>query len=314
MNRKIGALTAGAFVAVAGMAAPASATGVMGDVRLGLTHNWTDASFGSTGFGDYSGKWDGHFTSISGGGRVNLPYSETLNIQLDLNATTSLDDSYLSGEATELTDDTSAIVFGGHINYRDQQGLLGVFLGTGRAHNVIGAPVFMAGLEGQYYLTEWTFSGQLGYLDSGRALLLQEAGFIKAGAAYYPMTQVKLEASVAYVDGQNNIDTIPVDVQQWAWSVGAHYWFGKSIPVSGFVEYKGRSEELSLAGAGNADADANALSVGVVFHFGGAGFKDADRNGASVALPDAGLFPLVPTAGFPLTAPPAPPVTTGSPT
>jgi hypothetical protein len=290
------ALTTSALVAVAALAAPASATGMMGDVRLGFGHNWTDESYGGEGlFDGFTGGIEGNYTSFSGSARVNLPYHDVVNIQLDMEADASMDQGIASDG--DLAAPTST-VFGAHINYRDQTGLLGVFAGSGRVNDIFSAPVYMAGFEGQYYLTDWTLSAQIGYLDSDYALLLQNAGFVSVGATFYASPNLKLLANLAYVDGENNLTTSPnFDVTEWAWNVGAHYWFGKSIPVSGYIEYKGRAEEIGYSGIGNADIDVHTVSAGVVFHFGGDGFKDADRNGASVNLPDAELFQLVPTAG-----------------
>jgi hypothetical protein len=296
MNTKMIALTTSALVAFASLATTASAAGMMGDVRLGLGYNWTDESYGGEGiFDGFTGSIDGNYTAFSGGGRVNLPYSDTVNLQLDVNAEATMEQSVASGGDLA---SPSAVTFGAHVNYRDSTSLLGVFAGSGRVNDITGVPVFMAGFEGQYYLPDWTLSGQVGYLDADYGFLIQNAGFVKAGATYYPTSQLKLTASLAYVDGESDIRVNPnLDVTDWAWTLGVHYWFGKSIPVSGFLEYKGRSEDISWSGLGNGDLSANTVNAGVVFHFGGNGFKDADRNGASVDLPDAELFQLVPTAG-----------------
>lgn len=298
MNFKVLTLATSSLVALGLSAASAQAAGMMGDVRLSMGYNWTDFNLGGEGFGPFSGgKFDGQYSSFSGGGRVNLPYSDVVNIQLDLNADASLDQSFANGDGVASADN-SAVSFGGHVNYRDQTGLLGVFVGSGRVHDVLfGAPIFMAGLEGQYYLPDWTLSAQVGYLDSDLSILLQNAGYVRAGATYYASNKLKLTASVAYANGENNLITNPsIDVSEWAWSVGVHYWFGKSIPVSGFLEYKGRQENLDR-GSVSADSGADSVSAGLTFHFGGDGFKDAERTGAAVDLPDTDLFQLLPTAG-----------------
>jgi hypothetical protein len=290
------ALTTSALVAAATLVAPASAREMMGDVRLGLGHNWVDESFGGEGFLDgFSGDIESNFTSFSGAARVNLPYSDTVSIQLDIDADASLDQSLFSGGDAA---SPAATVFGGHINYRDEDGLLGVFAGAGRVNAIISAPVYMAGFEGQYFTPDWTLSAQVGYLDSDDALLLQNAGMVKLGATYYASPKLKLLGNLAYVDGENGLyGSENIDVTEWAWTLGVHYWFGKSIPVSGFFEYKGRAEELSSSDLGTADVDVHTVSAGVVFHFGGDSFKSADRDGVAVELPDAELFQAIPATG-----------------
>ena len=69
-----------------------------------------------------------------------------------------------------------------------------------------------------------------------------------------------------------------------------HYWFGKSVPASVFVEYRGRQAEV--AASPDWEQDDHALNFGVTFHLGGDGFEDADRNGAAADLPDVEWYRL----------------------
>lgn len=287
MNIRTLALTTTSLV-VLGMAALPASAGMMGDVRMGYGHSWLDAD-GSEG-GENSYDFENEYPSILGQGRVNLPYSNTVNIQLDAVGRASLDDSVFGGKNEEVTD-TTHFALGGHINYRDEQGLLGVFAGVGRLHDdFIGAPVFLAGLEGQYFCEQWTLSAQVGYMDSDRSFLLRNAGYLRAGATYYSSKKLKFTAGLAYIDGEAltgpySTSSSDFDVEQWAWTVGVHHWFGTSIPVSGFVEYRGRTVDLTINDF-SGDGDEHTVNAGVTFHFGGDGFIDADRNGASTDLPD----------------------------
>jgi hypothetical protein len=251
----------------------------MGDVSLGYGYSW----MGFDDFGPFDDDLD--YPAIFGQGRVNLPYSDTVNVQLDVLGRASMDDSIFSGKSA--TADFSHVVLGGHINYRDDQGMLGVFAGAGRVYEFLGAPVFMAGIEGQYFCNQWTLSAQVGYLDSQESFLLSNAGFIQGGAAYYASKKLKLTGSLAYIDGEFNFYT-DSDVQEWAWTLGAHYWFGGSVPVSGFIEYRGRSVDIE-----SFNMDENTVNAGLTFHFGGDGFQDADRNGASADLPDPNWYRLI---------------------
>lgn len=263
----------------------------MGDVSLGYAHNWqnfdADGGEGPDGDADYP--------AIFGEGRVNIPYSDTINVQLDIDGRASLDtDSFFFGKAAV---PAQHFAIGGHINYRDDQGMLGVFAATGRVQDngsffgVNGAAVFVAGIEGQYYGGNWTLGGQLGYMDSGTSLLLTNAGYARVSGTYYLSKALKLTGDVAYIDGEQSFFGT-IDASQWAWGLGAHYWFGKSVPVSGFVEYRGRSAEVSF-GPIEPSLDQNSINLGLTFHFGGAdGFQDADRNGASGNLPDFDWYRL----------------------
>jgi hypothetical protein len=282
MRVKSIALATSSLVAASLAAAPAEAAKtMMGDVSLGYAHNWTDIDLGGEGSADFE------YPSVFGAGRVNIPYDDLVNIQLDVLGRTSLDtDDIFGGKSVNF----GHFGVGGHINYRDDQGLLGVFGATGRVHDFFSATVFMAGIEGQYYCGPWTFRGQLAYLDADEDewFLLKNAGAVRAGANYYLGKQWKFTADLAYIDGEQAITTL--DASQWAWGLGAHYWFGKSVPVSGFVEYRGRQAEV--AAAPDWEQEDHSLNFGLRFHFGGDGFEDADRNGAAADLPDMEWYRL----------------------
>ncbi|MBP6013331.1 MAG: hypothetical protein KBA31_13985 [Alphaproteobacteria bacterium] len=271
MNLRTLTLATTSLVAIGLAVAPASAKGMMGDLNLGYEHTWLEVGDGGQGF-------DESYPAIIGAGRVNLPYSDTVNIQLDVIGRASMDKVF--------GDKSGHFALGGHINHRDNQGLLGVFVGTGRVSDdfFFSETVFTAGIEGQYFCDQWSLLGQMGYMDSEGFTLLQNAGFIQLGGNYYASKVLKIAANLAYIDGE----VFDTDVTQWGWSIGAHYWFGKSIPVSGFVEYRGRTVD-----AGSIDLDENAINFGLTFHFGGDGFQDADRNGASANLPDFNWYRVV---------------------
>lgn len=294
MQFKTLALATTSLVAL-GLTAPAQAAGsggMWGDVSLGYGQSWYEVSDGSEGV-------DTEYPSILGQARVNLPTGNNINVQADFLGRVSLDDSLFSGKS--LASDTGYVVLGGHINHRDEQGLLGVFGGAGRVYEFFGAPVFMAGIEGQYYCNQWTLTAQVGYLDSDESFLLRNAGFVQGGVIFYPRKDLKIAGSLAYINGEQGLySAYSADVEELAWSVSAAYWMGKSIPASVFVEYRGRSAESEFGGEGSSfsvDTDEHTVNGGFRFHFGGDGFEDADRNGASTTLPDPDWFRLTPAYG-----------------
>lgn len=280
MKTKTIALTTSALVAVAAFATTASAAGAyMGKVNLGVGYNWEN-------FKTEGDSIDQNFTSILGGGSVNIPYDEVVNLQLDVAGAASMDN-----QGTGDNSYYGGFQAGAHLNYRDQQGALGVFVSAGRAsegeyNSGDDTMYFMAGLEGQYFCNAWTLSAQLGYLDSdSNGDLVQDAGFIQVGADYYASSKLKLSGSVGYLDGETYGSDDPYDVQTWNWSVGAEYMFGKSIPVSTFFEYRGRRSEVNWDPTGKIDRDS--VNLGVRFYFGNDGdLMKADRSGAGMSTPD----------------------------
>src|SRR5262249_45418725 len=144
------------FSASAALAAPPT----MGSIDVGVTQWWDDYSY-------YGNSWNYNWTSVSGWGRVNMPYSDHVNVQVDLFGDGSLDQGYQYNNGYGVG--VGNFGAGVHINWRDShEGLLGIFGAAGRIWDVYGssAPGFIAGMEGQYYCGNWTIAGQLGYMDS----------------------------------------------------------------------------------------------------------------------------------------------------
>jgi hypothetical protein len=263
------ALTTSALVAVATLAAPATAGSYAGKMNIGL----------GAAMEDYDGSDSVDYTALTGSASVNVPYSNFVNLQFDIAGGSSLDnsnsfDSFYGGFAAGL-----------HLNYRDDDGALGVFGGVGRAN--VGSDwsgdymVMVAGFEGQYYANAWTLRAQTGYMDSdSNGYLVQEAGFLRAGADYYASKILKISGEVGYLDGRaTGTDD---DVTTWDWAITAEYAFGKSVPVSAYVEYRGLQTE-----AWDNEIERDAISVGVRFYFGGENdLQKADREGAGFSMPD----------------------------
>ena len=246
--------------------------GAMGSVSIGTGHTWQDV--------DDAEDQDDQFMNLFIGGKVNIPYSQTVNLQLD-----AFGDAAYANEDDDNNYGTGLGV-GAHINYRDQQGLLGVFGATGRTSGIDENTVsfFAAGFEGQLYCDQWTLTGMLGYLDSNYDVdggetggYLNNAGFARLGAAYYASKRLKLSADVAYADGEQSND----DASLWDWSAGIEYLFSTSTPASVFVEYRGVNAENEF----DDELQNHAVNLGVRFQFGATDLMHADRSGASGSLP-----------------------------
>jgi hypothetical protein len=274
------ALTTSALVAVAALAAPASAGEYVGKINLGAGYTWDN-------YENDGDEFEANFSAIHGSGSVNVPYNDVVNLQLDVFSAASMEnqgdgaDNYYGGSG-----------LGVHLNYRDAQGALGVFGTVGRAND--GAQedgnhvVFAAGFEGQYFANEWTLRAQTGWLDSDdQGELFQQAGFIDLGADYYASSKLKLSGSVGYMDGEKVSSTTDVyDATHWNWVLGVEYLFGKSVPVSTYLEYRGQNTEITDGGE-TAEIDTHALNVGVRFYFGGSSdLMKADREGAGMTNQD----------------------------
>ncbi len=268
---KFGA-TAASLVVLAFGSANAFA-GAMGTVNIGTGYTWQNV--------DDAVDQDDGFMNLVIGGKVNIPYSQTVNVQLDAFAD--------AGYGNENDDNAygTGIGVGAHINYRDEQGLLGVFGSTGRSAAIDDntASFFAAGIEGQWYCDMWTISGLIGYLDSGDDEdggsdddYFNNAGFAQLGVAYYASKRLKLDASLAYADGEQQGN----DAELLEWKAGVEYLFSPTVPASVYFEYRGADTEEH---GGNDELQNHAVNVGVRFHFGATDLMNSDRAGASASLP-----------------------------
>ncbi len=287
MNLKTIALATTALVAIA--AGPANAGQYMGKVNLGLGYAGEDYNFG----GEFDQDLD--YTTLHGSASVNIPYSDRVNLQLDIFGNESLDEAF---DGPNNGSSYGGFGAGLHINYKDPSvGAIGVFGAVGRAaiggtSSYADGAVFAAGLEGEYYCNVWTLSAQLGYLDSDHTVfgLVKNAGFARAGVAFYASNKLKLSGGVGYLNGDTTNSGPSGDFEQWNWSLGAEYLFGKSVPVSTYVEYRGLSNEVYFAG--REDEDRHEVRAGVRFYFGGGDdLQKADREGASFESPDIITLP-----------------------
>ena len=290
MNCKTLALLSTSLVALGFSATTSNAAATMGRVDLGFTE-WFDHY-------DYDGEgsYDSDYPSLTGDARVNIPYNNTVNLQLDFFGDASLDSGYHGVEGN--SNGLGNVGVGAHINARDtSEGLLGVFAATGRVwdYSYYNTPAFMAGLEGQYYCGNWTIYGQAGYMDSdGLYDFLQNGGFVRALVSYYPSQKLKITGGLGYIDGDANYGSgTTFNANAWAWQAGAEYWFGKSVPVAAFFKYQGRQQQTHFPGDFTPELTTNEVTAGVTFYFGGDSIEEADRTGAGTEIPNFDWFRLI---------------------
>lgn len=264
-------VTAASLVVLAFGSASAYA-GAMGTVNIATGYTWQDV--------DDAEDQDEEFMNLFIGGKVNIPYSQSVNLQLD-----AFGDAAYGNE----NDDNhygTGIGVGAHVNYRDDRGLLGIFAATGRSSSIDEntASFFAAGFEGQWYCDMWTFSGQIGYLDSGEDQdggsdddYFNNAGFARIGVDYYASKRLKISGEVSYADGEQSDN----DTELLEWKFGGEYLFSTATPASVYLEYRGANTEND----NDDELQNHALNLGVRFHFGATDLMHSDRSGASASLP-----------------------------
>lgn len=266
--------TSGAYAADAIIEPVAEiSTPYFGELEAAIGYAW----LGGSGLEDDEAR---EFLFGAGALRLGMNFGSGLMAQGDLigevtNAS-KYDDSYVSGIAAV-----------GHLAWRDpSRGLVGVFGGIGQTDQdddeTDKTDLYLAGLEGQIFLDNWTLYGQAGYLDSDGTDddALYDAIFGRLVARYYVQPNTKIEAGLAAAFGkmEDNDDAKIVN-----WSLGLEHRYA-STPLSLFVGYDGFSAEQP-------DEDdritSHEFKIGLRYAF-GAGSESLiskDRNGASLDAP-----------------------------
>ena len=282
-------LAALSFSATAALAVPAPP--VMGTIELGATQWFEDWSYGGSDTGNTN------WVSLTGAGRVNIPYSSRINVQLDFFGDASLDGGFhnYSSDGTNVGNTGGAV----HFNYREpSQGLIGFFGAIGRVQDYSwSAPAFMGGFEAQYFCDNWTFGAQAGYMDAdGDYEFLWNGGFVRGFATYYASPRFKLTGGLGYIAGDSGVSfpggTDTDSATAWNWTAEGRYWFGRSVPIAGFIRYEGRQQETHYSKE-TPQLTTNQVYIGFSWMFGGEDFKQTDRNGASTDIMSFDNFRLI---------------------
>jgi hypothetical protein len=305
MNWKVAGMAGTAIVAVAltGVSATAGANKFTGNVSLSVGQSFEDDSLPS--FAGIS-VFDDSFTSITGEAKLNVAFTNNINLQLDFTGVGSfVDDSFVS------LDRDSGFQGAAHVYWRTEQYALGIFGGAGVSSGtdlfILGSPnaeYYFAGVEGQYYWKNFTFGLKGGYLDSssdqggllgllgaGDDLYLNSAWFADAEVRWYASPKFALSADVGYISGEAAFGFLDVDT--WHWGAKAEYWPEEKEPLSLWIAYEGRTTDFDVNPFPfSVDKDVHTVKIGLTFHF-GVDDNDSmsnDRNGPAWNSMDYGAI------------------------
>jgi hypothetical protein len=251
----------------AGEAAPKYAV----DVYMNIFHTWSNDDDTSSSVEDSTAGLDGRAT-------LNVPFSESGALQVDLFGTTELGTDYSNSDNDETL--TEGFGFVGEFNFRDGDGLFGAFIGAGSLGMLDDGPrqFYLAGAEAQWFCDQWTFGVQLGVADGdGGEESVSEAVFLNGEVRYYLSSATRLRLNGGYLDGSLEGGEGDNDMDMWWWGVRADHWVGKSIPTSVFVAVEGF--DASRDGGEGDEFDEITLKLGIALHFGVTDQMDNDRNG-----------------------------------
>ena len=287
MNWKVAGMAGTALltIALSGAGAVAGANKFSGNISLAVGQTFQDDDFGA---------FDDSFASISGESKLNVAFSNNINLQLDFGGVASFADT----NGFDLDRD-AGVQGAAHVYYRNDQYAVGLTGGVGISSGVLGtsADYYFVGVEGQYYWKNFTFGLNGGYLDSsvdsfGGAddLFLNNAWYVGGEARYYVNDKTTVSANLGYISGEANFGNWDVDTLHWGAKV--EYKPEPKEPLSLWVAYEGRSTEAEAnVGPWSTDKDTHTIKIGVTFSFGADGTKmEQDRSGPSFNQMDYGAI------------------------
>ena len=270
-------------IALSGAGAVAGANKFSGNISLAVGQTFQDDEFGPI--------FDDSFASLSGETKLNVAFTNNINLQVDLLGVASFADS----NGPDLDRDSS-VQGTAHLYYRTNQFAAGVVGGVGVTSGALmtNADYYFVGVEGQYYMDNITIGLGAGYLDSsadtfGGAddLFVNDAWYVGGEVRYYANEKTTISANVGYISGEANFGYWDVDTIHWG--VKAEYRPDVKEPLSLFVAYEGRTSEADDVGGASFEKDTHTIKVGVTFSFGVDGTKmEQDRSGPSFNQMDYG--------------------------
>jgi hypothetical protein len=309
MNWKVAGMAGTAMLTVmlTGVGAVAGANKFTGNFSLAVGQSFENDDIVPWG----PDAFDDSFASITGEAKVNIAFSNHINLQLGFVGVGSFADRQ---DSLDLDRDAG---FQGdaHLYYRNDQYAIGAFGGAGIASganffNNNGertADYYYVGLEAQHYWRNFTFGLNGGYLDSstdsaeyqqpgpnpsGEDLFLNNAWFVGGEARWYATEKVTVSANLGYISGDARFGRAQVDTLHWG--AKAEYWPEEKEPLSLWVAYEGRNSDFDYASnyaATDFSKDVHTVKVGITFHFGVEGTKqDNDRSGPAFNTQDYGAI------------------------
>jgi hypothetical protein len=292
MNWKVAGMAGTALltIALSGAGAVAGANKFSGNISLAVGQTFQDDDFGTL--------FDDSFASISGESKLNVAFSNNINLQLDFGGVASFADS------NGFNLDRDAGVQGAaHVYYRNDKYAVGLVGGVGVSSGVTlgfadsSADYYFVGAEGQYYLNNITLGLNAGYLDSSTDsfggsddIFLSDAWYVGGEVRYYANEKTTVSANLGYISGEAFSGGLDVDTLHWGAKV--EYKPEAKEPLSLWVAYEGRSTDAeSNFGGPSVDKDTHTIKIGVTFSFGADGTKmEQDRSGPSFNQMDYGAI------------------------
>ena len=263
-----------------------------GTVELGAGYTFADCD--ESGGDDPSCDFvvdDDSYPHIVGSGRASVPVANNVSLQFDADGWATFTDRD-DGEDNLQTNFSGAV----HATWRDpSQGALGIFgqLGSSNGGENENATYWLAGIEGQLYLGDFTLYGQAGYFEADDETeddVMTDAWFVRAVARWFPNTKTRIQAQFAYAEGEEDDSSPAEDFDAYSWGIRADRIIGR-YPISVFADYGGTVvDQDEPSGASEQKYTEHRFLLGLAFHFGVNNLKQQDRRGVTLDTPDVGRW------------------------
>lgn len=161
--------------------------------------------------------------------------------------------------------DSAATAVTAHGIYRNESYAFGGYAGFG---GIYSQTLYMAGVEGQFYLPNATIGGTVSYGATSDAYDYTSWD-ARVNGSYFFTPQFAANATVAYTSWDD------YDTDVTGLGIGAEYRFS-NCPFSVTGNYLHESWEY-----GSSDADADVFKLGLTYDFGGLSLQERSQQGAS---------------------------------
>lgn len=289
-NKNLRAKAADAFAA----APPSPVSGYIGIYAGGDWWNW----------GGDGNHYRGYNTSFGGNARVNFWLSPRTSLQIDVDGEGTDSIAAWENDYNKANGRYNMDIAAHWAWWRDPtRGALAVFANITKAGNIYYSSYNgdmvqgLIGFEGQYYMNNWTWYGQLGYMarlnqnaSGGYGMSPRDTLFARGVARYFYTPNDRLQAEIGFArsGGQcayNDCGTYGTSHPTYVnWGAVYEHRFAGSM-WSMYGEYAGFRVSGRNDSDGSFHATSNNLMGGIRLHFGQPTLLAEDRNGATFDSP-----------------------------
>ncbi|MEP1206593.1 MAG: hypothetical protein ABJM29_06485 [Rhizobiaceae bacterium] len=232
--------------------------------------------------------------SLGGFGNVAVPVADNLSLQLGFYG----EAGNIIGEDSNFSSSqeyANGVMGSAHLNFREPEAyLFGAFGALGSVETASDqssgtANIYLAGVEGQYHIDDWTLYGQVAFadssdLDNSDSDWIQNGVYLRGAVKhFFNDGMTKLQGDVVYVGGEQSTGD---DIDAWQFGVEVEHIV--SSYSNGYISAFGRFDAFFANESPdvNDDAEAYVFKIGLKASFGYDNLYQRDHYGEGVDIAD----------------------------